>query len=89
MKTINSFTDLIKERLKKVKTYIPTTLFDLPPDLSLLRDKKCPMCGNKLTILRGRPLAICKGLRHPNRKSFIISTSKLAQILAKNELYQR
>lgn len=83
MKTISSFTDLIKERLKKVKTYIPTTLFDLPPDMRLLREGKCPHCKNKLILLRGRPLAICKGRRHPDKRSFIISTSKLAQILAK------
>jgi len=89
MKTINSFTDLIKERLKKVKTYIPTTLFDLPLDMTLLRESRCPACGNKLILLRGKPLAICKGKRHPDKRSFIISTSKLAQILVKNELYQR
>lgn len=72
------------EKYKKVKTHKPTTLFDIPLSYEKLQEGRCPICGNKLTLLRSKPNYICKGKRHPDKKPFLIGESKLIQHLAKN-----
>lgn len=73
------------EIYKNVKIKKSNQLFDIEPEFKLLLEKKCPICGNKLVALRSKPLLICSGKRHPDRKSYIITLPKMAQILARRK----
>lgn len=65
-----------KDFLQRFKLYYPDTLFPLNWDL--LKEKRCPICGNKLTIPLKRDRAICRGQKHP--RPFIIKKSKLQNL---------
>lgn len=59
--------------MERFKVFTPSTLFD--PDLSLLKENRCILCGNKLKFMRNGKSAFCSSVKH--RKSFIISVDKL------------
>ena len=59
---------------KNFKIYTPDTLFD--PDYSLLKEKRCILCGNKLKVMRNGKKAYCNGVKH--RKTFIVGVDKLS-----------
>ena len=80
-KGIGSLLDKYKEQLSKVKTYTPTTLFDLEPDWEKVKKGKCGICGNKLRVPRGKKIAYCSGKRHPDKRKFVIKLSKLRELL--------
>lgn len=81
VRPINSLFDRLKIALENNKA--PSTLFDVEPSWEKLKEQRCPICANKLLFPRNRKIAICYGKSHGDKKSFIINTSKLAQILAK------
>ena len=80
-KGIGSLLDKYKEQLSKVKTYTPTTLFDLDVDWNKVKQGKCGICGNKLRVPRGKKIAYCSGKRHPDKRKFVIKLSKLRELL--------
>ncbi len=63
----------IDKYLDRFKVYKSDTLFDV--DLTLLKEGRCPLCMNKLKIMRDGKKAFCNSKKH--RKSFICSVDKL------------
>ena len=62
--------------LEKFKIYHPQTLFEPTFEdlLHALTQSRCPLCGNKLRVMRSRPTRYCNGVKH--KKTFIISDEK-------------
>lgn len=55
--------------LDKFRVFIPETLF--PPVWANLREKRCPICGNKLYLpMKNKKMVYCKSKKH---KKFFIS----------------
>ena len=87
MKGISSFTNILKERMSRVKVRKAVTLFPPTSDMSLLRKGLCPFCSRKLRLLQRRPLYICGRKTCPatlDRDLFKVSVEKMAQILTNN-----
>ena len=65
----------------------PSTLFDVEPNWKALNDKypRCPICNSLLKFPRGKYIAMCRGLRHGDRKPFIIHNKKLMEIQKQNQ----
>ena len=80
-KGIGTILEKYKEQLSKVKTYTPTTLFDLDVDWKKVKQGKCGICGNKLRVPRGKKIAYCSGKRHPDKRKFLIRLEILGKIL--------
>lgn len=76
MKGISS----LLERYKGVKIRKATTLFDIEPEWSKLREKRCPICGSLLKFPQGKKIAICYGKRHGDKKAFIIKNETLDKL---------
>lgn len=56
-----------------LKFWASDTLF--PPDLSVIKEQRCPLCLNKLYEMRGKPFFFCKSVKH--RRRFIVSKDKM------------
>jgi hypothetical protein len=69
----------IQQILSRFKVYTPSTLFE--PDYSLLKEKRCILCGNKLRNLRNGTRAICTSKKH--RKPFTIGMEQLNKLTNK------
>jgi hypothetical protein len=80
MKNIQDGLNKFQELLKGIKTYVPTTLFDLSPEWDKLKENRCPICGTKLTFPQKSKVAICRGKRHPDKRAFIIKVETLNKI---------
>lgn len=68
---------LMRKKLRKsdFKINRPQTLFG--PDWSMLQQKRCPHCSNKLTEMPSKPgWLICRGTKH--KKRFVIHNTKLS-----------
>ncbi len=70
--------DLIGDMLSKFKVYNSPQLFDTDDFISLLKQKRCPLCTNKLHLLRYRPTYMCTGKKHA--KPFMIAKDKLEKL---------
>lgn len=81
MKDLNNNLDRFKELMKGVKTYTPTTLFDLPPSWEKLKEGRCPICGSLLKFPQGKTIALCYGRRHPDKRKFIIKLETLNKVI--------
>ena len=69
--------ELNKEQiLSRFTVYKADTLFDI--DYSLLKERRCPLCFNKLRILRNGSRAICTSKKHP--KAFTIKMEQLNKL---------
>ena len=69
--------ELNKEQiLSRFTVYKADALFDI--DYSLLKERRCPLCFNKLRILRNGTRAFCASKKH--RKPFTISTEQLNKL---------
>lgn len=65
--------------LEKFRVFHESTLF--PPDFSLLKKQRCPICGNKLKFpLRGK-IVYCNGKKHA--KKFVIRLDKYLNFISK------
>lgn len=64
-----------QEILSRFKVYKSDSLFDL--DYTLLRERRCPICFNKLRMLRNGKRAICASKKH---KVFTIGTEQLKKL---------
>jgi len=62
--------------LNRFKIYKPDTLWDL--DYTLLRERRCPICFNKLRVLKSGVRAICTSKKHP--KAFTIKMEQLNKL---------
>ena len=80
MKSLTDRLASLQEELAKVKTYVPTTLFDLSPNWELVKQGRCAICGSKLRVPEGKKIAYCAGKRHPDKRKFVIKISKLYEI---------
>lgn len=60
--------------LKKFVVIPDQTLF--PPNWSALKDKRCPLCGNKLRLPQQNNMAICNNPKK-HAKPFVIHRNKL------------
>lgn len=65
-----------EDYLKKFRIFHPTTLFE--PSWEALKEKRCPLCFNKLKIPRDNKIAYCRSSKH--KKSFVIDLTKLNRI---------
>lgn len=67
--------------LKRFKVFHPQTLFE--PQWNMLREKRCPLCSNKLRFLLNKKHAMCASKKH---KVFIISVDKLNKLSTLSKL---
>lgn len=74
---MKSLQELTEQYLKKFKVFLPTTLF--PPDWNALKDKRCPICFNKLYFPRNGKIALCKGKKH--KKPFAIRANIFKEVV--------
>lgn len=65
--------EITKEYLSKFKVYESPLLFDT--DYSLLKEGRCPLCMNKLRIMRNNKLAFCPSKKH--KQKFICDIKKI------------
>lgn len=66
------------EKIAKKESY---TLFNVEPNWEALKSKRCPVCGSLLKIVRNNSkIVICRGLRHGDRKPFIITAKSYYRI---------
>ncbi len=66
--------------LEKVKTFQPSTLFEVEPAWEKLKEGRCPICASILKKPRGRSISICYGKRHGDKKKFIIKNETLEKL---------
>jgi hypothetical protein len=69
----------IQQQLARFKVYERVTLFET--DYSLLREFRCPICQNKLRVLKSGVRAICTSKKHP--KAFTIGMEQLNKLTNK------
>lgn len=74
---IQNLLGLWEERIKNAKVIPVTRLFEVEPVWSLLDERKCPVCGNKLRMTRNGLIAFCAGKKHGDRQKFVIRRSVL------------
>ena len=72
-----------KVLLETVKTYQPSTLFEIQPSWDKLAENRCPFCNNKLLVPRGKDIAYCRGKRHIEKGRFVIKLDTLRRINAR------
>ena len=65
-----------EQYLNRFTVYKSDTLFDV--DYTLLREGRCPICQNKLRVLRNGKRAICSSKKHP--KVFTIGMEQLNKL---------
>jgi len=65
-----------EDYLKKFRIFHEITLF--PPCWEALKERRCPLCFNKLKIPKIGKIAYCRSAKH--KKSFIIDLTKLNRI---------
>ena len=71
--------ELPKDYLARFRIFYPTLLFE--PAWKMLKEYRCPICGNLLKYPLGRKIAICRGKRH--KKPFIINKVLLIKLATK------
>lgn len=59
----------------------PTQLFDVEPNWASLKERRCPICNNKLLFPRGKSISFCKGKKHGDKKQFVIKNQTLLKNL--------
>lgn len=73
--------DRFLNKIRSIKVKIPNTLFDVEPNWEMLKEKRCPICGNRLSIPLKNPfVVICRGRRHGDKKPFIIKRRKYEEL---------
>ncbi len=66
------------EKKAKKESY---TLFTVEPNWEALKEKRCPICNSLLKKLRtNNKIVMCRGLRHGDRKPFIITAKSYYRI---------
>lgn len=68
------------ENLKKNIKHYPT-LFS--PNWEMLKQYRCPFCGNKLKLPRSKKILICSGKKH--LKPFVIKDATFIDIVYKSK----
>lgn len=65
---------------KNFRVFQESTLF--PPNWEALKQKRCPLCENKLKVTKNKKLAICSGKKH--KKPFVITAETFYKLAPQN-----
>ena len=68
-----------QDYLSRFRVFHSITLFE--PSWEAIKEKRCPLCGNKLKLPKNERMYYCRGVKH--KKPFIISPQKVHQISTK------